>query len=82
MPYTDKEKFIESLMGVAQRRISQRMKPVDKQETIFSSGNVKLRLLYTSSDRQVLPELSLGTRQIVLHSDPDIAAVVRELAAL
>jgi hypothetical protein len=81
MPYKDKEELIEALRSIAQRRISHRMKPADKEETIFKSGDVKLRLLYTKSDKQILPELFLGGRCIVLHSDTDIAAVVREIGA-
>ncbi|MBM3859544.1 MAG: hypothetical protein FJ395_07840 [Verrucomicrobia bacterium] len=82
MPYKDKASFIESLKSIAQRRISHRMKPTDKEEIIFKSGDVKLRLFYTTSDKQVLPELFLGGRCIVLHSDPDIAALVREINVL
>ena len=82
MPYKDKKKLIESLQSIAQRRISQRMNPVNKEETIFSSGDVDVDLFYTSSDKQVLPELTFKSTRLVLQSDTDIAAVIREIGAL
>jgi hypothetical protein len=82
LSYDMKSELLTALQSIGKRRLDQKMTPTDKEESLFSSGQVKLRCIYTADDKQVSPELTIGTREFRLLSDSDVGALMREINRL
>ncbi|MEI6084556.1 MAG: hypothetical protein WCS70_09675 [Verrucomicrobiota bacterium] len=79
MPYGDKKELLDVLRSLGKKRLAQSMNPATKEETVFSSGDVELRLAYTATDKRILPLLMLGTATFILQSNTDVSDLINEV---